>query len=170
MGHHPYEFAPDVLTRLSSDPHWRLAYVDGLAAVFVREGPEAERQVDRVSVQRQAPEAPEVDALPGLGGPPRRVSCCAGCRAWSARLGTHGREKPGPVPFLPEGIHPVRGMVPRGAGFRGDAYYEMYHNLGAALYRQKKYAQAAACFRVVLEEAPDNRLARDLLNACLAQR
>ena len=167
----PYEFAPDVLARLSADGRWRLAYVDWLAAVFVREGPDAPGWVDRTSVERRAPEAPETAALPGLGGPPRRAPLLR----WLSGLIKPPRY---PLEAKSRGIfHYFRKEYAQAeAWYRaalasgGDDYYEFYHNLGSALFWQKKYAQAAACFRVVLEEDPDNRIARDRLAACLEQR
>ena len=43
----------------------------------------------------------------------------------------------------------------------GEAYYEIYLNLGSALYQQKKYTEAALCYEVVLQEEPLNKVARD---------
>ncbi len=43
------------------------------------------------------------------------------------------------------------------------AYYETYQNLGSALFRLGRYAEARDCYRVVLEDAPRNRLARERL-------
>lgn len=42
----------------------------------------------------------------------------------------------------------------------GGAYYEMYNNLGAALSNMRRYDEAAACYRIVLEEAPNSPTAR----------
>jgi tetratricopeptide (TPR) repeat protein len=39
----------------------------------------------------------------------------------------------------------------------------MYQNLGAALYRAGRWREAEACYRVVLDEAPDNARARGRL-------
>ena len=142
--------------------------MDGLAAVFVREGPDAERRVDRASVDRRAPEAPDIAALPGLGGPPRRGPLLR----WLSGLVQTPRypmeEKSlGLFHFCRKEYTQSEAWYRAALASGGDGYYEIYHNLGAALFGQKKYAQAADCFRVVLEEDPDNRIARVLLETCL---
>ena len=43
------------------------------------------------------------------------------------------------------------------------AYYEVYHNLGAALFRLGSDQEARDCFRIVLDEAPGNETARERL-------
>jgi tetratricopeptide (TPR) repeat protein len=68
-------------------------------------------------------------------------------------------------------FHYWRGETERAAsrfaealGSSRGAYYEVYLNLGSALYRLGRFAEARDCYRVVLEEAPSNRLARQRLN------
>jgi len=39
----------------------------------------------------------------------------------------------------------------------------MYQNLGAALFRLGRLDEARACYRVVLADDPDNRIARERL-------
>ena len=45
----------------------------------------------------------------------------------------------------------------------GGAYYEVYHNLGAALFRLGFDREARDCFRIVVEAAPENEKARERL-------
>ena len=41
------------------------------------------------------------------------------------------------------------------------AYYETYLNLGSALYRIGRLAEARDCYRVVLDDEPGNDLAQE---------
>ena len=156
----PYRVAPRLLGRVSSDPHWVLVHVDPLAAVFARSGagPPA------LELGRAPSAPPEVERLPGLGGGPRRGS---GSRLW------HGlwRSERFPTESFYLGLfHYWRGETVRAAALfadavreSGGAYYEIYQNLGSALYRLERPEQAAACYRVVLEGDPKNRVARERL-------
>jgi len=162
----PYAVAPRFAGQLSVDPRWRLSYVDPLAVVYVRQGPDAEKWVDRTSVDRQASAALGVDALPGLGGPERRSSAMR----WFA--GLYSRQTFPSESYNLGLFRYFRKEYPQAeAWFRsalasgGEAYYEIYLNLGSALYQQKKYDEAAACYEVVLREAPENKVARERLAA-----
>jgi hypothetical protein len=70
----PYFVRLDLLRRLSTDPRWRLAYHDHLAAIFVRAGaPAATGDTAPDHALLRAPPGP----LPGLGGAPlpSRLGC-----------------------------------------------------------------------------------------------
>jgi tetratricopeptide (TPR) repeat protein len=43
------------------------------------------------------------------------------------------------------------------------AYFEIYQNLGSALYRLGRYTDAAECYRIVLEDRPSYPVARQRL-------
>jgi tetratricopeptide (TPR) repeat protein len=43
----------------------------------------------------------------------------------------------------------------------GGAYYEAYNNLGAVLWRKRRYDEAARCYEIVLAHDPANHLARE---------
>jgi tetratricopeptide (TPR) repeat protein len=163
----PYKTSPQLLGRLARDPRWRLAWVDPLAVVFVRDGPQAARLVDARRLGEALGEGPGdvgLARLPGLGGPPRRGAL----GRWLA-----GSLAPRPFPTEPfsYGLFEMFRGAPQDAARRfaeairasGGDYYEMYANLGAALWRLGRYDEAAACYRVVLDEDPDNPVALERL-------
>jgi tetratricopeptide (TPR) repeat protein len=162
----PYRIAPRLLGRLSGDPRWVVTYVDPLAVVFVRADRIDPLQVDPVVsrlLRRAGP--PSVATLPGLGGGPRRRRTAR----WME--GLVQRESFPTEAFYLGLFHYWRGETERAAsrfaealGSSRGAYYEVYLNLGSALYRLGRFAEARDCYRVVLEEAPSNRLARQRLN------
>jgi tetratricopeptide (TPR) repeat protein len=43
-------------------------------------------------------------------------------------------------------------------------YYELYANLGAVLFRMKRWSDAKRCYELVLAEHASNALARERLN------
>jgi hypothetical protein len=51
----------------------------------------------------------------------------------------------------------------------GGRYYEIYSNLGAVYFKDGRHEKAAVCYREVLKEKPDNRLARERLNAIITR-
>ncbi|MCP3979457.1 MAG: hypothetical protein GY716_09020 [bacterium] len=157
----PYRIAPRLLNRLSADPTWRLAHVDSLAAVFVLDGPGATGLVDEtVPSGPQNRQPPQLGDLPGLGGGARRV----GPAAWAAGL---ARRRSFPEREFQAGLfHYFRrewsvAATHFAAAVRhsGGAYYEIYNNLGSALYRLGDRENAAACYRIVLQDAPRNPVA-----------
>lgn len=162
----PFSVAPRLLGQLSTDARWRLAHVDPLAAVFVREGPDAQRWVDQASIMKQAPAPPAVGRLPGLGGPPRATALGRWVRGLCFR-----RDFPADSYYLGLFRYFRKEYPQAEAWFRtalasgGEAYYEIYLNLGSALFQQKKYDDAAACYEVVLREEPRTKVARDRLVA-----
>lgn len=157
----PYKTGRRLLGRLSRDPHWRLAYVDHLATIFVRVGTAAENALDATAAAALAPPAAwRIETLAGLGGGPRH----AGLRRWWA-----GVVRPERFPSSSFGLglfHYLRGDPARAAAFFAQsiaesdgAYYESYIDLGSALFRLERYEDARACYRVALGERPDNDLA-----------
>ena len=167
----PYTAEPDFLSRLSADPHWRLGYVDGLAAVFVREGPDAQRLVDRISTGRRPPVTDGLETLPGIGGPARASPLLR----WLSGLVL---STPYPWDLKDLGMfYYFRNDFARAeAWFRaalaagGAEYDELYLNLGSALLLQQKYDEAAACYEVVLQEDPENRIALAGMDAAARER
>jgi hypothetical protein len=150
---YPYATNPQLLQRLGADARWRLAYFDHLAAIFVRDGPGAEALVD-----------PGVSAA--VSRPPRRGRLAR----WMS--GCFGRQRFPSDSFYRGLFHYFRGEFPHAERrftdavreSRGD-YYEIYNNLGSALWQQRRREEARACYRVVLAEDPDNQLARQRLSA-----
>jgi hypothetical protein len=153
----PYRLRPDLLAGLSRHPAWRLVYVDHLAAVFVREGPEAEALVHesaRRAGRRLGP-ATDIASLPGLGGP---------ARPQEAALWLRGliRRQSYPVEAFNQGVfhfhraEPLRAARSFADAIResGGAYYEMYNNLGTALLATGRLGQARDCYRIYLRELP----------------
>lgn len=158
----PYKLAPGLLQRLSADPRWRLAYVDHLATIFVRSGTATARALHPSALRARLPPAePRLDALPGLGGRPRLAGAS---RAWA------GLVRPVRFPsesfglglfhyFRGEPLHAATRFAEAIATSDG-AYYEIYANLGSALLRLGREDEARECYAVVLDERPDNELAR----------
>jgi len=161
----PYATNPKLLGRLSKDPRWRLAYVDVVAAIFVREGPRAAALVDPgLAVPGPAISPPA--GLPGLGGAPRRGALAR----WIDGL-LH--EQRFPSESFSRGLfHYYRGELDLAqARFQAGiieangSYYELYNNLGSVLYQKRRLKEAGDCYRVVLRDDPGNRLAAERLAA-----
>jgi hypothetical protein len=166
----PYVISPGLLSRLSRDNRWSLVWVDRQCAVFVRKGTDPIADAIPPYVPRQVG-APPLRSLPGLGGGPRPGPA----RRWLDGL---VRRADFPDEDYNLGLfHVARGepglaaerFVRTIAKTKG-AYYEMYNNLGAALSDMKRYDDAAACFRIVLQEAPDSPTARRGLDAIQRMR
>ena len=161
----PYTISPGLLARLGRDPRWSLVWADRVAAVFVRtdsnQGAGAIRPYTAPMI-----EGPNLRTLPGLGGGPRPGPF----RTW---LSGFLRRAVFPDEDYNMGLfHVARGepglaaaRFARTIAATGGAYYEMYNNLGAALTDMKRYDEAAACYRIVLEDAPDTPTARRGLDA-----
>ncbi len=161
----PYTISPGLLARLSRDQRWSLVWADRIAVVFARKG--ADPAADTIPAY----------VAPSIGGPPLR-----------SLPGLGGGQRPGPIRTWFSGLvrraifpdedynmglfHVARGepglaaaRFARTISATGGAYFEMYNNLGAALSDMKRYDEAAACYRIVLEEAPDTPTARKGLDA-----
>jgi tetratricopeptide (TPR) repeat protein len=162
----PYAVSPRFLGQLSLDPSWRLAYVDALVTVFVRNDGEGERKVDRVSVERRPPAAVGTRALPGLGGPPRRSAILRWLSGVFVRQRFPAEEyNLGLFHYFRKDFSQAEAWFRAALADGGEAYYEVYLNLGSALFQQKKYDEAGACYEVVLQEEPRNKVARERLSA-----
>ena len=160
----PFKVARSLLQRLSSDPRWRLVYYDPMAVIFVR----ADRfrpEMTHDSVRALANPLSPVDlrALPGLDEP--RIG------PLRHRLAGLFTRQSYPDDSFGRGLfHYFRRSARRAAPFfadsvreSGGAYYEVYHNLGAALFRLGRDREARECFRIVVAEAPGNEKARERL-------
>lgn len=165
----PYRIAPRLLDRLSRDERWVLVHFDGLAAVFARR--DAAPPVSEAAARLAGPPPPlDLAGIPGLGGSPRR----SGVGHWLA-----GLVSAPDFPWRPAGVglfHYFRGDHARAAAEFAEAvrasdgaYYELYNNLGSALFRLGRRTEAAACYRIVLDEDPGNEMAEQRL-AELARR
>jgi hypothetical protein len=167
----PHAGHAELIRRLSADPRWRLGYLDGLAAVFVRiDRPDTENPDPFVVPEIAAWTAPGAPAtpwreLPGLGGPPRRT----GLAAWLA--GFVVRQE---FPFDDMSIglfHLYRGEAEPAArrftstilASRG-RWHDAYVNLGSAFWRLDEKEAARAAYRVALEDDPGIRVARERLS------
>jgi tetratricopeptide (TPR) repeat protein len=161
----PYANFPQLLGRMSADQRWRLAHVDPVAAVFVRAGPDAARFVDP-ALPAADPGGPlDLDALPGFAHGPARPGALAHFAQglWRrARFPTRDHQL---------GLfHLYRGELEASAvrfaaaiASGGGRYYEHYSNLGAVLFRLRRLEQAAACYRIVLDQRPHDALVRSRL-------
>jgi hypothetical protein len=160
----PYRTNPRLLARLSRDPRWLLGYVDRLSAVFLRAGPGARERIDASAqaAARGPAGALDVAALAGLGG---------GARPHPARRWLSGLVRQERFPSEPFEIglfHYFRGEFSQaaarfaaGIADSDGAYYELYQNLGSALFRSDRRSEARACYRIVLDEVPGDALARE---------
>jgi hypothetical protein len=162
----PYATFPQLLGRLSSDPRWLLAYADPVAALFVRAGPEAARFVDPELSTRTSPAPLALETLPGFpAGPPRPSRAAALAAGFASRV-----RFPSADHYL--GLfHLYRGELAPAAARMAAAiracdgrYYELYANLGAVLFRMKRWSDAKRCYELVLAEHASNALARERLN------
>jgi hypothetical protein len=162
----PHAERPALLDALSRDVRWRLVYVDPLAVIFVRASPGVEHVVDDSVLTELGPPGALADLsdLPGLGALPRTGAL----RRFLAGLVRRERfpaEEQGLGLFHYFRQDPGRAAPRFAAGIRasGGAYYELYANLAAALYRLDRLAEAAACYRIVLEDDPANARAHSRL-------
>jgi len=166
----PYGISPELFTRVNRDARWRLAYADHLACVFTR----AEAAVaDRPGQSGSTSGAPVIvpppsgqpfsfSSLPGLGGSPRRT----GAAAWAS--GLTSRQAFPEKDYNLGLFHLFRGELPQAERRfedalieSGGAYYEVYSNLGAVLWREGRKEEARVCYRIVLEDDPANRIAKE---------
>lgn len=159
----PYRTNPELLGRLSRNPRWRLVYVDGQAVVFAREARGLDLPIDESALRAQATRSAPLllPSVPGLDGTMRPG---AFARIWSS---VSERQSFPDEAFGWGLFHHFRGeFAPAATRFATAVqvsegrYYELYHNLGAALARLGRRAEAAACYRIVLAEAPGNTQAR----------
>ncbi|HXI02036.1 MAG TPA: tetratricopeptide repeat protein [Candidatus Saccharimonadales bacterium] len=163
----PYTANPRLVMGLTDDPRWRLAYLDQIAAVFVRYRPEAEAWMDPklktfADFQKTAPPP---GSLPGMGGGPRPGPIAR----WIDGVWRRQRY---PTYDLNVGLfHYFRNEFGGAAGRfaaavqeSGGAYYEIYNNLGAVLLRLGRYDLARKALEVVLRADPDNRIARQRMS------
>lgn len=160
----PYVIAPRLTGRISKDGRWRLASMDAVGALYIRSDQATGARRDRVA--SAAPRYPEAaarfDTLPGLGGAPR----VSGVGRW---LSGFVRRQGFPAEDFNRGIfHLYSGDLEKARAFfasalleSGGAYYEIYGNLGAVLFRMQRFTEAAACYRIVLQDDPANRIARE---------
>lgn len=157
----PYATYPQLLGRVSRDPRWRLAHVDPVAVVFVRDGTGTPGTIDP-GLDRDAPSPVPFRSLPGLGNGSRR----GGVSYWLE--GLVGRRE---FPWDDQNLglfHLYRGELPQAEGRferaierTGGALAQLYYNLGAVLTRQGRVEEARSCYRIVLEDDPGNRIARE---------
>ena len=139
----PYATSPELLGRLSRDPNWRLAYRDHLSAIFVRSGPGVGRFIDPALARQPGTALLPLDSLPGFPGRPRST----GLPRW---LGGMMRRESFPSDDFNRGLfHIYRGELDMAQEFfaraierSGGAYYELYSNLGATLYRRRRLDDA----------------------------
>ncbi len=162
----PYATSPKLLARLSKDSRWRLAYVDAVATIFVRDGPRAVAFIDPALSVPGPGLSPPPAALPGLDGAPRRGALAR----WIDGL-LHRQVFPSEN-FNRGLFHYYRGesdlaqaRFAAGIMEAGGSYYELYNNLGSVLYQKRRLKEAGDCYRVVLRDDPGNRLAVERLAA-----
>ncbi|MDZ4805901.1 MAG: hypothetical protein SGI90_13660 [Candidatus Eisenbacteria bacterium] len=163
----PYAGAPELIRRLSADPRWRLAHVDGLAAVFLR--------VDRADVRDRvegmidprlgallAPGPPSIpwNQLPEMGGPPRPGAFARWADGLFRRQQFPGDDfYIGLFCYFRKEYEPAARRFTEAIRSSHGAWYDAYANLGSVLWRNGDKAGATAAYEVVLREDPLNKVA-----------
>jgi tetratricopeptide (TPR) repeat protein len=150
----PYRLRPDLLDGMSRHPGWRLVYVDHLAVIFVRRDT-GQATMEHESARLAEQPAPALADLPGLGGPKRS----SGAARWVAGL---VRRQSFPYHAVGLGVFHFQRAAPQRATAEfarairqsDGAYYEIYNNLGAALFAAGNLAPARDCYRIYLRELP----------------
>jgi len=164
----PYVANPRLTNRLSSDPAWRLAYFDHVAAVFVRNRPGAERFIDAsaAALAGTPPAAVPIDSLPGFGGRPR----LSGIRRWLEGF-IYLQHYPadeyhrGLFHLSRNELAWAEASLTAGIVRSEGAYFELYRSLGAILQHTGRPDAARRCFEIVLEDRPEDELAAGSLRA-----
>ncbi|MBI5762730.1 MAG: tetratricopeptide repeat protein [Planctomycetes bacterium] len=163
----PHAIAPTLLISLMNNTAWRLAYVDHLAAIFVKSDADAMRFVDPglATILGERPEAPTFADLPGLGGRARRTGLANWFHGVTSRY-EYPREE-----YQRALFHFIRGDMPaaerlfaRVIDRTEGAHYEVYLNLGSVLWRQGRKDEARKCYRIVLDDDAGNALAQKRVN------
>ena len=160
----PYSINARLLGQVSRDARWRLVYFDHLAAIFLRADAGAPALRDPAAADPVT--AVDITTLPGLG-PTARPGAA---RRWLDGLVHRQRF---PTEAYNRGLfHLFRNDLPRAAAAfaaatadSGGRYYETYNNLGAVLHREGRAAEARACYRIVLEDRPNQAIARQRAGA-----
>jgi hypothetical protein len=152
----PHRLRPDLLGGLSRHPAWRLVYVDHVAAIFVVRHASTD-SIGHDSARRvELPANPvDVASLPGLGGVERPGRAAR----WLSGL---IRRQDYPTHAVSLGVfHFNRAAAARAAADfadairqSGGAYYEIYNNLGSALFAEGRLTKARDCYRLYLDELP----------------
>jgi tetratricopeptide (TPR) repeat protein len=161
----PYAISPQLLGRVSKDEHWELVYTDHLAAIFTRKDAGEASTLTPLLPALVGP-APPTASLPGLGGEPRPGRLQRQLSGLFRRAAFPGED------YYLGLFHLYRGEFPQAAArfslalqASGGAYYEIYNNLGAVYFRMKRFTDARACYEMVLQDDPSNRIARERLSS-----
>ncbi len=158
----PYATNPKLLGRLGGDPRWRPVYADHLAAIFVRTDAPAPAAGPSLPAP---PGSVPPSSLPGLTGPPRITPMSAWMRGLVSRQRFPSRAfNLGLYRYFLGDTRGAEAWFSLAARESGGAYYEVYNNLGAALWAEGRRQEAAACYRIVLEDDPGNPQARARLD------
>ena len=142
---------------------WRLVYSDHASAVFFRQG--VLTHVRKIEFPDKTPGGIEIPVLgetrADLLHIPRRI-------AWAQGLKGFFQKQEFPAIPMQTGIfYYYIDDLDRAEAFLLEAlrqsegrYFEVYNNLGAVYYKKKMMPEASLCYRIVLEENPENEIAR----------
>ena len=151
------------LQQLRRMPQWRLVYSDHTSAVFLRQG--AFANMGKKEFPNMTPGGIEIpvsrETRAAILHIPRR-------RAWEQGLAGFFRKQEFPTIPMQTGIfYYYIDDLDRAEAFLLEAlrqsrgrYFEVYNNLGAVYYKKKMMPEASLCYRIVLEENPENEIAR----------
>jgi tetratricopeptide (TPR) repeat protein len=167
-----YASNPRLLSHLSGDARWQLAYFDSVAAIFVRASPEARRYVEPTLPATFTPRRPiDLASLPGFGDYARDIGFghfLAGL--WRREILPKEPRNRGIFHYVRGELDLAQVQFARAIRESRGAYDELYIDLGTTLLRQGKVGDARRCYLIVLENDPDNELARARLAELAKER
>lgn len=163
----PFLKAQSWLLQLRRNPDWRLAYFDHSSAIFLRNGTNA--NIPAASFPVQTFEGLSIPITPE-----QRTAILYAPRKKGIAKWIQG--------FFRKQFYPTRSMyqglffyflddLSRAEAFQLEAlkqsagsWFEIYNNLGAIYYKGGKKPEASYCYRIVLDEQPENQYARRRIN------
>lgn len=162
----PYLVANSWLQQIKTAPQWRLVYTDAQAAIYLRNGTNAD-----IPAQPFPEATPAGRPIPVPGEMRQAVLRAPRSRGLGPWLAGFWQPQSFPQEALNRGILYYY-LDQRGAAeaFYLDAmqesqgrYFEVYSNLGAVYMKEGRYDEAAFCYQTVLADRPGNELARERL-------
>jgi hypothetical protein len=164
----PYLVAPSWVQQMRAAPHWRLVYADGQAAVYLRNGTNPD--VPALALPTTTPAGRPIPVPDEMRAAVLDAPRAVGLLPW---LEGFWQLQSFPQEEMNRGIfHYYLDQWDAAESYYLDAiegsqgrYYEVYSNLGAVYFKEKRYDEAKRCYQVVLDDQPGNQLAQDRIEA-----